>query len=135
MKSSLTIYFLIVLRSIDCFLDISLIEIPSTKKAFLISSILVIVSILRYSLLELGRTKRVFGFGRAFNGLFAILGISSLQKKGADKTLDWFKRPDPSFVTLCRWLKFRPLCQLCRSDPKCSTLLKALCKKRMTDVY
>jgi len=75
-------YFLIVLRSVDCFLDISLIEIPSSKNAFLISSILVIVSILRSSLLELGRTKRAFDFGRAFNGRFAILGISSLQNWG-----------------------------------------------------
>ena len=47
--------------------------------------------ILRSSLLELGRTKRVFGFGRAFNGCFAILGISSLQFWGfpACKTGDF----------------------------------------------
>ena len=35
--------------------------------------------IVRSSLLEL-RTKGVFGFGRALNGLFAILGIFSLQE-------------------------------------------------------
>ena len=50
------------------------------KKTFLISTILVIVSILPSSILELSRNKRVLGFGRAFNGLFAILGIFSLQQ-------------------------------------------------------
>ena len=54
---------------------------PYSKNVFLISSILVIVSILRSSLLGLGRTKRVFGFGRAFNGHFAIQGIFVYKKQ------------------------------------------------------
>ena len=49
------------------------------KKCFSELLILAIVSILRSSLLELARTKRVFSFGRDFNCHFAIQRISSLQ--------------------------------------------------------
>jgi len=69
-------------RSVQFNAAYAVMERPSSKNAFLISSILVIVSILRSSLLEFKRTKRVFGFGRAFNGRFAILGISNLHKTG-----------------------------------------------------